>query len=159
YAVDLGTEVKVGEKSAPAPLVAVKIVKGTLQLTSKHRETATYLIRNRSAHERLLVIEHSVRSGWKLLSKPAEFTRDVCRFEIKVPADQFRVQEITEERDTLRTEALLDTGDKEIGLLLAGWDASSSLKSALKKASDLHGRLIDTTGELGRIHEELRTIQ
>ena len=107
-AVDLGTEVKVEEKAEAARLIAVKIVKGVLELTNKTRETKTYLIRNRSGHDRVLLIEHPVRSDWKLLEKPVERSRDVYRFEVKTPADQFRTQQVTEERDSLRMTSLLN---------------------------------------------------
>jgi hypothetical protein len=160
FAVDLGTEVKVEEKAEPARLTAVKIVKGVLELTSKIRETKTYLIRNRSSHDRVLLIEQPVRADWKLMipEKPAEQSRDVYRFEVKVPADQFRRQEVTEDRDTLRMMALMNKEDKEIELLLAGGPVSLQIKNALQKGSELWSRLTETTRETGRIQEELNVI-
>jgi hypothetical protein len=158
YAVDLGTEVKVEEKAEPARLVAVKIVKGVFELTSKNRETKTYLIRNRSSHDRVLLIEQPVRNGWKLLVKPAETSRDVYRFEIKVPANQFQKHVVTEERDSLQTTGLLNKDVQEFKLLLEDWPVSPAMKDALNKASGMYSRLMAASSEISRVQSELKTI-
>jgi hypothetical protein len=158
YAVDLGTEIKVEEKAEPARLVAVKIVKGVFELNSKTRETKTYLIRNRSSHDRVVLIEHPVRATWKLLEKPIETSRDVYRFEVKVPANQFQRQVVTEEHGGLRTDALLDKNSDEFRLLLADWPLSPQMKEALNKASEMYRRLRVASGEIGRLQEELKVI-
>jgi hypothetical protein len=158
YAIDLGTEVKLEEKAEPARLIAVKIVKGVLEMTSKVRETKTYLIRNRSSHDRILLIEQPVRRDWKLLEKPLERSRDVYRFEIKIPAEQFRSQPVTEERDSLRMMELLNKEDKEIGLLLTDWAVTPPMNNALQKAAELRTRLAETERELTRMQQELNVI-
>jgi hypothetical protein len=158
YAVDLGTEVKVEEKTEPPRLIAVRIVKGVLELTSKTRETKSYLIRNRSNHDRVLLIEQMVRKDWKLLEKPAEISRDVYRLEIKVPAGQFRTQQVNEEHDSLQTTALLNREDKELRLLLASWPITPAMKTALQKAAELRDRLAETDRELTRMQQELNLI-
>jgi hypothetical protein len=158
YAVDLGTEVKVEEKTEPAKLVAVKIVKGVFELISKTRETKTYLIRNRSSHDRVLLIEQPVRKDWKLLDKPAETSRDVYRFEIKIPANQLQKQLVSEEHDTLRTTGLLHKDYEEFKLLLADWPLSPPMKEALAKASGMYSRLMEASNELTRVQAELKVI-
>ena len=53
------------------------------------RETRTYTIKNRALKERTVLLEHPIRGDWKLVDpkKPAETTRDLYRFQVKVPAD------------------------------------------------------------------------
>ncbi len=161
FAVDLGTEIKVEDKSEAGGLVAVKIVKGVLELTSRTRDSKTYLIHNRSPHDRQLLIEHPIRSDWKLVApeKPSEQSRDFYRFDLKVPSGQFQRHEIAEQHDSLKMVALLNKEDKEIDLLLAGGPISPQIKEALHKAGALRGRLTDTFRELTRNQEDLRVIQ
>jgi hypothetical protein len=156
FAVDLGTEVKVEEKTQPTRTIAVKIVKGVLELTSKNRETKSYLIRNRSLHDRVLLIEQPVRADWKLVApeKPAEQSRDVYRFEVKVPAGRFQRHEVTEDHESIRMTALLNKEDKEIAVLLAEGPVSPEIRDALQKAKDLWSRLTEASRESSRLQEE-----
>jgi hypothetical protein len=160
FAVDLGTEVKVEGKTEPGKLIAVKIVKGVLELTSRTRDTKAYLIRNRSGHDRQLLIEHPVRPDWKLVvpKKPSEQSRDVYRFDLKAASGTSQRFEVAEEHDSLNMIALLNKEDKEIDLLLAGGPVNPQIKEALHKAGALRGRLTDTFRELTRNQEELRVI-
>src|SRR5262249_7943015 len=68
YAVDQGTEVKCEAQSAPVQLVAVKVVKGVVHATNKLRDTKKYLVKNRSSQDRTLIIEHPIRTDWKLVT-------------------------------------------------------------------------------------------
>ncbi len=88
YALDQGTEIKTEVKSSPSPTMTFKIGQATMSAVYKEREIKTYTIKNRSTHDRVVIIEHPIRSGWKLVdpAKPSEQTRDLYRFEVKVPA-------------------------------------------------------------------------
>jgi hypothetical protein len=79
YAVGLGTEVKPEATADGGRLTHVRAVKGMLHTTTKLRETKTYTVKNRNPQERTVLIEHPVRSEFKLVSKgrPAETARDV----------------------------------------------------------------------------------
>src|SRR5262249_35869261 len=66
YAVDLGTEVA---PEVPAPvdhLVTVKISKGILHATHKLRYTKNYTVKNRSEHDRTVLVEHPYQPELKL---------------------------------------------------------------------------------------------
>src|SRR5262249_48076451 len=79
YAVDLGTEVQ-PEVGEPADsLVMVKIYKGVLHATHKIRYTKLYTVKNRSEHDRLVLVEHPYQPQLTLVTpdKPAERSRDV----------------------------------------------------------------------------------
>jgi hypothetical protein len=88
YALDQGTEVKTEVKSSPSPEMTFRIGQAAMSALYKEREIKTYTIKNRSVHDRTLIIEHPIRSGWKLVdpAKPAEQTRNLYRFEVKVLA-------------------------------------------------------------------------
>jgi len=160
YAIDLGTEVKAEAKSAPEQLMSVKIVKGVLRATNKLRETRTYLVKNRSGHDRLLLIEHPIRADWKLVrpAKPSERSREVYRFGLPVPAGQTAKQEVVEEQ-TFDRVALLASGDRTIRSFLNSRVSSPRVKEALKKAMDFRTKLADTQGQLAQRDGQLKAIE
>ena len=116
YAIDLGTEVDPVAKQEPDRLMSVKIDKGTMIATNKVRETKTYTAKNRSEQERTLVIEHPVRPDYKLVNtdKPAEQTRNVYRFDVKVPAGKTVTQTVIEERQQATRTALTNSPDDTV---------------------------------------------
>ena len=89
YALDQAVEVKTTTKSSPSPDMTFKIDESRLNAHYKNRETRTYAIKNRATVERTVIVEHPIRAGWTLVegTKPKEKSRDVYRFEIKVPAN------------------------------------------------------------------------
>src|SRR5581483_4154427 len=58
YAVDLGTEVAPEVPQPADHIVSVKVYKGVIHATHKVQHTKTYTVKNRSEHERLVLIEH-----------------------------------------------------------------------------------------------------
>ena len=88
YALDQGSEVKTATKQAPSPDMVFTI--GSNQLSAKYyiRQTKTYTIKNRSTHDRTVILEHPLRAEWKLTDpkKAIEQTRDLYRFQVAVAA-------------------------------------------------------------------------
>jgi hypothetical protein len=104
YAIDLGTEIKPVDEIRPGPQMTVRTSANTVHVGLTLRHTRTYVIRNRSKQDRVIVIEHPVRAGWTLAEpkKPVEQTRDLYRFEVPVAAGktvEFPVAEEQPRRD------------------------------------------------------------
>src|SRR5262249_57811741 len=109
YAVDLGAEVKTEDKLTPGPKMTVRTSNGALEVGFTHRSTRTYLVRNRSKQERTLVIEHPVRSNWRLdeSMKPREQSRDLYRFDVPMKAGEtvkFEVRELQDRVDPFQQQ-------------------------------------------------------
>jgi hypothetical protein len=158
YAVDLGTEVKPEAKALPEQLVAVKVAKGILHTTNKLRLSKTYLIRNRSPHNRTLLLEHPVKPDWKLVApeKPAEQSRDVYRFSLAVAAGKTARLEVIEERTRLGRVALDSTDEQQIRLVVRSSVITPQLREALQKALNLRAVLAGTQQELLSRQSELK---
>jgi hypothetical protein len=178
FALDLGTEV-VPQVVKPAEnLVAVRIDKGILYATTKVRQTKTYFARNRSPHDRILLIEHPFRPGFTLVSpefpgwyqgvwigraqqpphKPYELTREVYRFKVKVPAGKTVTFDVVEERTIVQEIALTNADDQTILRYVSGTAASGALKDALAKAKDLKRKLEATRREIAQVERQLKAI-
>jgi hypothetical protein len=160
YAIDLGTEVEPVAKRAPDRLVAVKVHKGILYSTTKVRESKTYNVKNRSEHDRTVLIEHPFRPDFQLVSKeqPAERARDVYRFELKVPAGKTASQEVIEEHDQGGQVVLSNSDDQTIRLFINSTVSSPKVKDALRRALELKDKLSATQRDVQQLQRELNTI-
>jgi hypothetical protein len=102
YALDLGSEVASAEKTVPSPEMTFKIGSNHLTAHYKLQQTRTYTIKNRSKLDRTVLIEHPVRSDWKLLARgktKVERSRDLYRFTVAVPAGKTVSYPVREEQD------------------------------------------------------------
>ncbi|MBI1831769.1 MAG: hypothetical protein HYR84_10000, partial [Planctomycetes bacterium] len=99
YALDQGTEVKTDIKQAPSPDMIFRI--GSSELSARYyvRQTKTYTIKNRSTHDRSVILEHPIKKDWKLFEpkKPIEQTRDLYRFMVSVPSGKVVSYDVVED--------------------------------------------------------------
>jgi hypothetical protein len=158
--VGLGTEVKPEAAADSGRLTHLKAVKGTLHTTTKLRETKTYTVKNRNPQDRVVLIEHPVRPGFKLVSKdrPAETARDVYRFEVKVPAGETAKQAVTEERNVGSSIPLTDSPDEQVRVFLQSPVVSDKVKEGLKKAQGLRWEWAKTQREVGERQRQLQAV-
>ncbi len=107
YALDQSTEVKTDVKSTPSPDMNFRLGDPNLTARYKIRQTKTYTIKNRSTHERTVILEHPIQSEWKLVDmKPAEKTRSHYRFSVVVAAGKSATFDVVEEQARVDTVAL-----------------------------------------------------
>jgi hypothetical protein len=158
YAVDQGMEVKTENGGGTEVLTAVRINKGVLGVTHKLRETKTYLVKNRSSQDRLLIVEQPVREDWKLVepARPAERSRDVYRFEWKVPAGKADRHEVAEEKTRFERKALADAADHTIRVLLNSTVSSPKVKEALRRSLDYRAKILAARRDLAALEQELK---
>jgi hypothetical protein len=161
YAIDLGTEVDPIVENPKHTLTKVKVQKGILYTTSRIVESKTYKIANRAEQDRVVLIEHPFRGDFKLTSadKPMETTRDVYRFQVKVPAGKDASETVTEEKDQLSQLALTNSDDNTIRIFLQSNVTSKAAQDALKKALDLKSKLDLTRQDLAHANQELANIE
>lgn len=98
YAVDLGTRVTTKINSGGANIQQVSAKRGVLTVRYVRQEDKVYSIQNVDAKAKTLVIEHPLRTNFKLISavKPVETTANAHRFEVKLAPnakEEFTVQE------------------------------------------------------------------
>jgi len=169
YAVDLGVRVdSTSEDKSDALAVSLKIVEGLLTATSKQVAEKTYTIKNVATDDRLVVVEHPLRSGWKLLepAKADERTEDLYRIHVPVAAGKSATLKTIEERPVSQTVWLKDTDTDDLGMFLRVREISEPMKAALTKLRDMRGAInaIDTQieereGRLEEIGEEQERIR
>jgi hypothetical protein len=161
YAIDLGTEVDPVVESPKHTLTKVKVQKGILHSTTRIVESKTYKIANRADQDRTVLIEHPFRPDVRITSKdkPVETTRDVYRFQVKVPAGKDASETVTEERDVSSQMVLTNADDNSVRVFLQSDVTSQAAQEALKKALSLKGKLDGTRQDLAHANQELANIE
>jgi hypothetical protein len=115
YALDQSTEVKTESKAHPGPDMNFNLGGDNLTAGYTMRETTTYTVKNRGAHDRVLIIEHPIRASWKLVDQKSskERSRDVYRFEIPVPANTTTKYQVVEDQQRTDPVALTQPSQDE----------------------------------------------
>jgi hypothetical protein len=161
YAIDLGTEVEAKSKNPPSRITKVSVKKGILYSTTRQREERTYHAVNRGQSDRTLLVEHPYRPEFHLANdrKPAERTRDLYRFEVKLPAGKAGDLEVAEERDLVQTVQLTNSDEQQVRFFLQQHVLSAAVRQALEKAVGLRGDLATVQRELEQVGRALAQIE
>ncbi len=160
YAIDLGTEVEPAAKPLTDEIKTVKIVKGLIHATHKYRQIKTYNVKNRSEHERTVLIEHPFRSEWKLVTpeKPAERSRDVYRFQLAVAPGKTVSQEVVEEMEGVNQVSVGNRNDPAVGFFISHSASSPKVKEALQRVQELLTKQDDAQRQFAQVEQRLREI-
>lgn len=139
YAIDQAVEVKVDLRQTISPHLHFQV--GGEHLTSRFnvRQTRAYVVRNRAAGDRVVVIEHPIRAGWKLIepTKAHEETRELYRFQLKVPAGQTASLEVAEEKPHVDNVALKSEAAAPYYPIISGVNAKVVTTMATDKLQSL----------------------
>jgi chaperonin cofactor prefoldin len=99
YAIDLGTRISTAVDSSRDFVREIHVRRGVMTTRSALQETQTYTIRNIDQKPKTLMLEHPIRSDYKLLKlKPVETTTSAYRFEIKLAPGATEKFPVAEER-------------------------------------------------------------
>jgi hypothetical protein len=175
YALDLGTEVQVKQKSAPEELVSLRIAKGVLWLRHKYVDQRDYVIKNKLEKPRDVILEQPYSEDWTLVQpkEPYERARGLLRFKTNVPAKQTVTYPVQLERMADQSVALTNVGLDQIRFYLKTKAVSPELQKALervivlrtelddasRKRADLERSLSETIQDEARIRDNLNTLQ
>jgi Domain of unknown function (DUF4139) len=160
YAIDLGVEVEPVVHDPYEEIVQVKIVKGMLETTRKLRESKTYTIKNRTEHERSVLVEHPYRPAFRLVSAPKtqERARDVYRFEVLVASGKSGTCYVVEEKEDLGKRTIADIDEDNVRLIVSQQVTSAAVKEALAQARAFKGKLSATQQEIAPKEQRLKEI-
>ncbi len=133
YGVDLGTRVSTVWNSSRDLVREVHMSRGVVTAKTASEETKTYTLKNVDAREKTVIIEHTQRPGYTLLSqKPSETTSNAYRFEVKLAAGGTASFPVREERVYDQSISASNiTPD-----LLATWTQNKALSDAGRRQLD-----------------------
>jgi hypothetical protein len=160
YALDLGTEVETVGGETGREMLSISLKKGTLSLAVKLREAKTYTLKNRSPHDRVVLVEHPYRAGFKLVSEatPKERARDVYRFEVPVAAGETAQLKVVEQQQVEQQVGLVHCTTDTIRQYLQFELSDPQVKVALEKLLVLRDKSTKTQQDLSVLQQQLRDI-
>jgi len=116
YAIDLGTRLATKLDSSSDVVREIHVRRGVLTERRAQRETKTYTVHNVDAKAKTLIVEHSIRQGYRVVKpEPSETTASAYRFEVKLAAQATATLPVTEERLMDQTVALANTSSDFLG--------------------------------------------
>lgn len=154
YAVDQAVRIEHRDNVEARPATHIKIAKGVMIQTSEQRDHQRYTIRNTDTQARDVVIEHPVRTGWKLADgvKPEETSASFYRFRVKVEPGKTADLKVDEIQPLRRTIALSSVTDDQIRI----WFNDKTLKPELAEALQ---KIIAKKNEIAGFERELQARQ
>ncbi len=174
YGIDLDMQVDDTKNTRTSAIVTARIIKGMLIIDRRHVSSQEYLADNKGTADRMLVIEHPIEQGWKLVDtrKPIESTRELYRFQGNAPAGKVTVLTVKEEIVRGETIGILPA---DIGALVTysrTGEIPAAVRDALARAIQLRRAIIDTerqlaeraqriseiSAEQNRIRENMKTV-
>ncbi len=160
YAVDLAVEVEPRVGAGKQELQTATISRGVMTIVRKAIEKKSYLMRNRDSEKRSLLVEHPVRDGWEIVSKPVpeERTREVYRFLVTLAPDQSQKLEIVEERKLFERVGLMALNSDSIGVYLSAREFDGRIKSVLERLVTMRNALGELTAARTRGEQRVAEI-
>ena len=154
YGADLGVLVDAKSDPSPRRVSRVRVRDGVVTEDREERVSWTYRVRNANSTTTTLIIEHAMRSGWKLADgqKPAESTADTHRFRVVVEPKGETTLVVRDVMQISSRVSLTDVNEAWLAVLAQGGLPVSSLQAALKP-------LLDKRAELAVIERQLASLQ
>ena len=150
YAVDLEVLVDSTKNREDSELQSGKIVKGILQLSKKRVASRDYLIENKSEKDKVLIVEHPLRNGWRLVDTPdpVEVTESLYRFRFPVEASKTALLTVKEEMTRGESIALLPTDVGRFEFYTRADTIPADVREGLVQAIQLKSALVDIEREI-----------
>lgn len=162
FALDLGTLITVRDDGDRRPAQLVKAVDGVFQVHYFRTETKTYELANQTGREKVIYIEHPIRSGWGLseeVAKPDIITERYYRFRVVLePFGRTRVP-VTERQGLMDSYQLASITPDQLNLFVTRRYIDEATRSKLEKLISLRLQISQQTAKLNALNEEVKRIE
>jgi Uncharacterized conserved protein len=176
YGIDLDMTVDNTKNTQTGALLTAKISKGVLIVSRKLVSSREYAADNKTTKDKMLVVEHQIRYGWKLVDtqQPFETTPALYRFKGTAVAGKITVLTVKEEMVQNESIMLASAGvDQLLFYTRSGFgEIPANVRDALAKAIQLKQSMTDVerdinartqrvgeiTDEQNRIRENMKTV-
>jgi len=160
YALDLKTEVEPKLDGGTQELATVSLKKGTMLISRRLVEDRTYLVKNRDAKAKTVLIEQPYRAEWKLAEpkEPTERTRDLYRFSVAVDPGKSATLHVKETLPIQESILLMESGVDQIVHYQQAKEVSLKVKEALQRVVQLRSTLDGTRAQRTRLDQRTAEI-
>jgi hypothetical protein len=160
YALDLKTEVEPKLEGGTQELATISLKKGTMLISRRVVEDRTYLVRNRDAKAKTVLIEQPYRADWKLSEpkEPTERTRDLYRFSVAVDPGKTATLRVMETLPLQESILLMESGLDQIVYYQQAKEIGPKVKEALQRVVQLRSKLDDVHAQRTRLDQRIAEI-
>jgi hypothetical protein len=160
YGVDLDVAVDNVTNAQSDAIVAGRIAKGLLTIERKHVASQEYLVENKSDKDKVILIEHPIRRGWKLVEtqKPVEATPTVYRFQGTAAASKVTTLTVREENVQASTVALLTSDVAQLFTYSRTNEIPPAVRNAIARAAQMKQELLDTERQIRERSDQIGAI-
>jgi hypothetical protein len=160
YALDLKTEVEPKLEGGTQELATVSLKKGTMLISRRLVEDRTYLVMNRDAKAKTVLIEQPYRADWKLAEpkESTERTRDLYRFSVAVDPGKSATLRVKETLPIQESILLMESGIDQIVHYQQAKEVSLKVKEALQRVVQLRSKLDDARAQRTRLDQRIAEI-
>lgn len=174
YGIDLDVVMNSTNNVPASSVTAATINKGMLILSRKMVSWRLYAADNRAAKDKVLIIDHPIRAGWKLVEtqKPFETTPTVYRFKETLAAGKVTTLAVKEEMVQSERLAMISTDVTVLDVSVRGAEISPAVRDAVGKAIQMKQGAVEVerqisarsqqineiTAEQTRIRENMKTV-
>jgi hypothetical protein len=161
YAIDLQVQSEASNQRQESSVQTAKLVKGVLQLTRKNVLMQEYAMANRADHDKVLILEHPLHKGWKLVESPKllETTDTRYRFQQLLPAGRTETLIVKEEMIQGDTIAILPSDLGQLEFYSRMGEIPREVRDALVKAFSLKSAMVDTERQMQERQQQLAEIR
>jgi hypothetical protein len=142
-------------------MTSARIADGVLSVSIRERARARYTIAGAAGEPRIVLIEHPVRDGWRLVGpdrERVETTGEHYRVSADLEAGASAVVDVIEERPIHRRYELLDTDDDQLRYLFQARGLPAELRQAMAEIAAQRAALSERQRDLQRLEGEIDTI-
>jgi hypothetical protein len=159
YGVDLGTRVTTALESGGQIVREAHFRRGVLTTRTAAVETKTYTINNVDAEAKTLIIEHSIRSDYKVLNqKPAETTATAFRFEVQLAPSATAKFPVTEERVFETTTAITNLTPDLLGSYIQNKNLSDAARAQLGQILESKRQIAANDADMQRAQTDVNNL-
>jgi hypothetical protein len=174
YAADLGLLVDAKQQDEQQRVTRIVIMRGSMFQSTEEQQQKTYTIRNRDNSPRTLIIEHPVRTDWKLVDgEPAETTASYHRFRVTVEPKKTATLVVKEYHPLTNRYDLTNMTDDQISYFLSQKTINPDVERALRKVASAknniavldvqiaarQGQMSSITEDQQRVRENMKALK
>ena len=168
YATDLALNVSSRFNTERDRVTHIIINKGTMIQENELREKKTYTFRNEDTTPRSVIVEHPVRSGYKLCGsvQPVETTAAWKRFRLPIEPKQTASLAVEEARIEQTTYALTNIDSDQVALFIREKSINKAVEDALQQivaqkqvVSDLDDKKMERDEEQQHIFDDQQRLR
>jgi hypothetical protein len=161
FAMDLGTLVRIEQKEDREPAKLIKIVDGIFQIHYFKTDKKLYKISNQTDRDKVVYLEHPVRTNWILSEnsvKPDYTTARFYRFRVELKPFENKDITVAENLGVMDSYNLTTLSPKDLDVFVVSRYIDDATRAKLSKLIELRMRINQINSKIATFETEIKEI-